>query len=132
MVVHSIKSAFISRLFSPVSLIIKNLEITLETSRTSTQLNITLITTGGPATTVTWTRGSDIVTEGNVTVLDDQVSAQYTHTLTVTEMTSYPLLYMYSCSVSNNGPSSVTVYASIYVSNEGMSMYLQPIYGLLL
>ena len=43
------------------------------------QLTLTCISTGGPATTLTWTRNSTTVTQGTHTV-----TAQYTHTLTVT------------------------------------------------
>ena len=50
----------------------------------SDQMTLTCISTGGPATTVTWTRDSITVTEGTETVLDDLETAQYTHTLTVT------------------------------------------------
>ena len=63
-------------------------------------LTLTCISTGGPATTVTWTRDSTTVAEGNETVLNDPENAQYTHTLTVTTWGTY------SCSVSNNKPSS--------------------------
>ena len=56
--------------------------------------------TGGPATTVTWTRDSETVS-GGMTVLDDPVTAQYTHTLTVTGR----LGGQYQCTVSNNKPS---------------------------
>ena len=70
----------------------------------SPQFTLTCISTGGPATTVTWTRGSDTVTEGTETVLDDQVTAQYTHTLTVTGR----LGGLYTCNVSNSRPSSAT------------------------
>ena len=45
----------------------------------SPQFTLTCITTGGPATTVTWTRDSTTVTEGNETVLNDPVTAQYMH-----------------------------------------------------
>ena len=41
----------------------------------SLQFTLTCISTGGPATTVTWTRDSDTVTEGTETVLDDPVTA---------------------------------------------------------
>ena len=47
------------------------------------QFTLTCTSTGGPATTVTWTRDSDTVS-GGMTVLDDPVTAQYTNTLTVT------------------------------------------------
>ena len=50
----------------------------------SAQFTVTCNSTGGPATTVTWTRDYVTVTEGNETVLNDPVTAQYTHTLTVT------------------------------------------------
>ena len=66
----------------------------------SDQLTLTCISTGGPATTVTWTRDSTTVTEGTETVLDDPETAQYTHTLTVTTGGEY------TCTVSNNKPSS--------------------------
>ena len=48
------------------------------------QFTLTCISTGGPATNVTWTRDTDTVSEGVETVLDDRVTAQYTHNLTVT------------------------------------------------
>ena len=66
----------------------------------SDQMTLTCISTGGPATTVTWTRDSTTVTEGTETVLDDPEIAQYTHTLTVTTGG------VYTCTVSNNKPSS--------------------------
>ena len=67
----------------------------------SPQFTLTCISTGGPATTLTWTRDSDTVTEGNETVLDFPVTAQYTHTLTV----SGRLGGLYTCTVSNDKPS---------------------------
>ncbi|CAI8055411.1 hypothetical protein GBAR_LOCUS30266, partial [Geodia barretti] len=47
------------------------------------QFTLTCISTGGPATTVTWTRDSSTVTEGVESVLNDPGTAKYTHTLTV-------------------------------------------------
>ena len=73
----------------------------------SPQFTLTCTSTGGPATTVTWTRGSETVSGemfSSTTVLDDPVTAQYTHTLTVTGR----LGGQYQCTVSNNKPSSVT------------------------
>ena len=64
-------------------------------------VTLTCISTGGPATTVTWTRDSVTVTEGTETVLDDPVTAQYTHTLNVTAR----LEGIYTCHVENNKPS---------------------------
>ena len=71
-------------------------------SGVSSQFTLTCISTGGPATTVTWTRDNVTITEGTETVLNDPVTAQYTHTLTVTER----LGGLYTCTVANNKPSS--------------------------
>ena len=68
----------------------------------SPQFTLTSISTGGPATTVTWTRDSVTVTEGTETVLDDPETAQYNHTLTVTGR----LPGLYTCTVANDNPSS--------------------------
>ena len=67
----------------------------------SPQFTLTCISTGGPATTVIWTRDSDTVTEGTETVVNDRVTAQYTHTLTVTRR----LGGLYTCTVANDKPS---------------------------
>ena len=68
----------------------------------SPQFTLTCISTGGPVTTVTWTRDSVTVTEGTESVLNDPVTAQYTHTLTATGR----LGGFYACTVANNKPSS--------------------------
>ena len=68
----------------------------------SPQFTLTCISTGGPASSVTWTRDSTTVTEGNETVLNDPVTAQYTHTLTVTGR----LGGLYMCKVANEVPSN--------------------------
>ena len=66
----------------------------------SDQLTLTCISTGGPATTVTWTRDSTTVTTGAQSVFNSATNAQYTHTLTVTTGGEY------TCTVENNKPSS--------------------------
>ena len=68
----------------------------------SPQFTLTCISTGGPATTVTWTRDSTTVTEGNETMLNNPVNSQYTHTLTVRGR----LGGVYKCTVENNKPSN--------------------------
>ena len=69
----------------------------------ASQLTLTCISTGGPATTVTWTRDSTtVITEGTETVLNDPVTARYTHTLTLTGR----LPGLYTCTVANNKPST--------------------------
>ena len=65
---------------------------------------LTCISTGGPATTITWTRDSTNVTQGTQTVLNDPVTAQYTHTLTVTGR----MPGLYTCTIANNKPSSAS------------------------
>ena len=65
----------------------------------SPQFALTCISTGGPATIVTWTKDSEMLTGS--TVLNDATTAQYTHTLTVTGR----LGGLYKCTVSNDKPS---------------------------
>ena len=66
-------------------------------SGASPQFTLTCISTGGPATNVIWTRDSGAVIGNKMTELNDPVTAQYTHSLTVTGR----LGGMYTCSVSN-------------------------------
>ena len=65
------------------------------------QFTLTCVSTGGPATTVTWTRDSVTFTRGTETVLVDPATAQYTHTLTVSGRPEG----LYTCTVSNSKPS---------------------------
>ena len=78
------------------------------------QFTLTCISTGGPATTVTWTRDSVTVTEGNETVLDNHTTSMYTHTLTVTGR----LAGDYRCTVTNNRPTNNRISAQLTV--QGM------------
>ena len=71
---------------------------------TTLQFTLTCISTGGPATNVTWTRDSEEVIEGSVTELSDREIARYTHTLTVTGR----LEGLYQCNVFNNKPSNAS------------------------
>ena len=85
----------------------------------SPRFTLTCISTGGPATTVTWTRDSDLVTNGTMTVLDDPETAQYTHTLTVTGR----LPGLYKCTVANN-PSRDSASLSVQgICNQLMIKY---------
>ena len=71
--------------------------------RCTLQLTLTCISTGGPSTNVTWTRDFTYVSGGlTETVLNDPVTAHYTHTLNVTEK----LGGNYTCTVANNKPSN--------------------------
>ena len=64
----------------------------------SPQFTLTCISTGGPATTVTWTRDSQTAVGSIISSLNDRINAQYTHTLTVTG--SLPGVYI--CTVAND------------------------------
>jgi len=86
----------------------------------SPQFTLNCTSTGGPATTVTWSRDNEAVS-GGMTVLDDPVTAQYTHTLTVTER----LGGQYQCTVSNNKPSSDTAELIIVTGSEMLSSQSQ-------
>ena len=66
----------------------------------SPRFTLTCISTGGPATTVTWTRDSEVVVGS--TVLDNAETATYIHTLTMTGRLGGD----YQCTVSNVKPSS--------------------------
>ena len=68
---------------------------------TSPQFTLTCVSTGGPATTVTWTRYCGDVVGDEMSVLDNTETAQYTHTLTVTGLP----IGLYQCNVSNDKPS---------------------------
>ena len=97
-------------------------------SNDSPQFTLTCISTGGPATIVTWTRDSVTITEGTETVLDDPVTAQYTHTLTGSTAG------VYKCTVENSKPSSATLNISIQgiyaicIHDNIMCFHLQFIY----
>ena len=84
---------------------------TFSDSGGNSHFTLTCISTGGPATTVTWTRDSTTVTEGMETVLSDPVTAQYAHTLTVTAKGTY------TCRVHNNKPSTAS--NSLTLKGEG-------------
>ena len=74
----------------------------------SPQFSFTCTSTGGPATTVTWTRDSQTVS-GGVTVFNNAETAQYTHTLTVTGR----LGGQYECTVNNSKPSEATTHFTV-------------------
>ena len=90
----------------------------------SPQFILTCVSTGGPATTVTWTRDSGSVVGDEVTVFDTTTAAttaQYTHTLTVTGR----LMGLYQCNVSNDKPSQDSF--GLYVGG----IYLETLYNIM-
>ena len=81
----------------------------------SPQFTLTCISTGGPATTVTWTRDSQAAAGERRSEVVNGVTAQYTNTLTVTGR----LGGLYVCNVANEvtpaGASESLTVTSIYV-----------------
>ena len=81
------------------------------------------ISTGGPATTVTWTRDSDIIPDigdnTHKTTVDNRQLGQYIHTLNVTGTV---VSGVYGCSVSNSKPSSAK--ALLNVTGRHQLLYL--------
>ena len=78
--------------------------LTVGTDGTSPQFTLTCISTGGPTTTVSWTRDSTTVNEGNETVLLNPITAEYLHTLKVTG----DIKGRYTCTVANNKSSNAS------------------------
>ena len=88
------------------------LSFTLHSALNDDTLSFTLtcISTGGPATTVTWINpNSEVVTTGNMTVLNNADSAQYTHILNVTGRMGG----LYTCTAKNSKLSSDSAQLSI-------------------
>ena len=75
----------------------------------SPQFTLTCNSTGGPATTVTWTRDSATSMGDEMTVLDNRETAQYSHTLIMTGR----LGGNYQCNVSNSKPSEAVANFSV-------------------
>ena len=78
--------------------------LTLDIDGARPQFTLTCISTGGPATTVSWNRDSTPVTEGSETVLVNPITAEYLHTLKVTG----DIKGSYTCTVANNKPSNAS------------------------
>ena len=91
--------------FAGMILLADNLTQTFDFNEASPQYTLTCISTGGPATTVTWTRDSVILTGDDTnSVLENLTSATYVHTLTVTGRRGG----CYACTVANNISSAST------------------------
>ena len=91
-------TTFVFSIFSGHLTLSGNMTFTLDTDNSFT---LTCITTGGPPTTVSWTRDSTTVDEGTETVLNDGVKAKFTHTLLVTDRRAG----LYRCAIANKFPS---------------------------
>ena len=67
------------------------------------QFTLSCVSSGGPATTVTWYRDSVDISEevGMASVLQNPSTAQYNHTVSVSERRGG----LYQCNVSNGKPS---------------------------
>ena len=88
----------------------------------SPQFTLTCISTGGPATTVTWTRDFATVMGDEMTVFDNAETVTYTHTLTVTGRLGGD----YQCTVSNVKPSEAvadfTVEGTAYMYAQTLTL----------
>ena len=98
-------------------------QLTSDLNATTPTFTLTCTSTGGPATTVSWTINNHTVTEdGNhhITsqILTDPLTATYTHTLTVTGR----LVGEYECTVSNNKPSSSSRMLAVVGKNFTLKM----------
>ena len=104
------------------------LTINSDLNGASAQFTLTCISTGGPATTVTWTRDSDPALGNRATIFNDSTTAQYTHTLTV----SGRLGGLYTCTVANNKPSedsaTYTVKGTRGTLLEFLHVYIRSVY----
>ena len=90
------------------------------------EFTLTCISIEGPATSVVWTRDNELVTEGTETVLNDPVTARYTHTLTLTGRLGGD----YVCNVSNSISSILSRELNIkgvYTKPERNVQYFPPI-----
>ena len=92
-------------------------QLTSELNATTPTFTLTCTSTGGPATTVSWTVNNHTVTEDsahNITSqITDTTTATYNHTLTVTGR----LVGEYECNVSNNKPSSSSGIVTVVGTN---------------
>ena len=106
----------------------ENITLTVDSdlNGASPQFILTCISTGGPATTVTWTRDPGLVMGDEMSVLDTTTTAQYTHILTVTGR----LEGLYTCTVSNDKPSEAMAYLTVEGTFSGyrMLMVFPPLY----
>ena len=95
---------------------------------TDSTFTLTCISTGGPATTVIWTRDNVTITEGTVTYYNTE-DISYTNILTVTER----LEGLYTCTVANDRPSNDSANITVqgnnvsteYTTLNTVSIYLQ-------
>ena len=88
---------------------------------------LTCISTGGPATTVTWTRDSVTVTGTQRSHVEDGVTAKYTHTLTTqynhTLIQTRGLEGLYKCSVKNAVSSELRLHGISHRRNASIYGY---------
>ena len=79
-------------------------------SENKVQFTLSSISTGGPATTVTWMRNSvAIIEQESQSILNNTETAEYIHNLTVTVEylnVSERVGGVYTCTVSNRKPSN--------------------------
>ena len=82
------------------------------------QFTLTCISTGGPATTVTWTRNNVAIIVGTETELVNNSTATYVHNLTANAGGEY------KCSVTNTKPSEASASFTVEGAYTAMSCVL--------
>ena len=98
-------------------------QLTSELNATTPTFTLTCTSTGGPATTDSWTINNHTVTEDSAhhitsQILTDAETATYNHTLAVTGR----LVGEYQCTVSNNKPSSSSGMLAVVGKNFTLKM----------
>ena len=83
--------------------VLENVNFTMEFDHIGckTMFTLTVTSNGGPAKSVTWTRGSEI--QSNTWTSYDNVTMQYTHNLNVTSRRGG----RYQCTLENDKPSMI-------------------------
>jgi len=100
-------------------------QLDTELNSDSPVFTLTCTSTGGPATTVSWTRGNDTLSDVyDTSRVTDTVTATYVHTLRVTGRQEGS----YSCSVSNNRTSPAatsTLAVRCKISHDFSASFIQ-------
>ena len=105
---HTFYSSGVVRITNPLEF-----SLALDLTAASPVFTLTCISTGGPATTVTWTRDGAAATGVTSQTVVDQEAITYNNTLTVTGR----LPGNYTCSVANNETAQPAT-ASLTVAGE--------------
>ena len=99
---------------------VATLSVSSDLNGDSPQFILTCISTNGPPTNVTWTRDSVVAIGDTEIILNDPITAEYTHYLTVTGR----LGGLYTCTVANNKPSYDSANITVQGIHNNVSIYV--------